>query len=162
MGRYAQSTNVSVERSESELKATLLRYGADNIMTGTSMAQQVAFVACTLNERSLKIVLPLPNPNDEEFTHTVGGNKHRTWTRKRSGEAAHNAWEQGCRARWRVLVLMVKSKLEYVSLMPDAFDQVFLSDFVLPRSNGRTIGEEMVAQLDKLDSVPLLPMGKKQ
>ena len=159
MPRYAEKTRVPVAQSEAELKKTLVRYGADNIMIGSSQEQAMALVAFTMKGRSVKITLPLP-PLEDFAVRKVGG---RWGTREveATDSEQQKAWSQACRQRWRALLIMTKSKLEYVDLMPDAFDMVFLSDFVLPKSRGRTIGEEMTAQLDQLDAVPLLPMGRK-
>jgi len=152
--RYAAQTTVSVAKSKGELEGLLRKYGADNTLVGESAAQGLAFAAFTMRGRSVKLTLPLPKREDFT-TRMLRGRKQKAdkaWQDK--------AWEQACRQRWRALVLMLKAKLEFVELIPDAFDYTFMSDFVLPNSHGRTIGEEMAAQLDNLETVPLLPMGK--
>jgi hypothetical protein len=54
-------------------------------------------------------------------------------------------WEQGCRARWRQLYLLVKAKIEAVSIGLSTVEREFLADVYLP--DGRTVGEALAPQL---------------
>jgi hypothetical protein len=138
--RYAEGTSVPVERSKAELEKLLVRYGADQIVTGTDMAAGRAQVGFRKGKKYVRFVLPLPNPSDRAFSHTPG-------TRKlRSLESARQAWEGACRQRWRALLLVVKAKLEAVDAGISSFDEEFLAHLVLP--DGRRVGEVAVPQLE--------------
>ena len=56
--------------------------------------------------RQVRLELPLPKRGDFKPSTTSTG-KARPHTR-----SADQRWEQACRARWRVLVLLVRAKLE--------------------------------------------------
>ena len=44
MSRYANGTQVAIERTEAEIRRTLIRYGADDVVMGQSSSRGVAFV----------------------------------------------------------------------------------------------------------------------
>lgn len=56
----------------------------------------------------VRFVLPLPDPQDREFTHTPGRQTRRSESKRAE------AWEQACRQAWRALALVVKAKLEAI------------------------------------------------
>lgn len=122
---YASNTSVSIDKSQTEIKKTLQRYGADGFVFGESRDR--AMVQFEMRERRIKFVLPLP-PKPE-----------RTTTR------AQSQFEQTCRSRWRSLSLAIKAKLECVNSGIGTFDEEFLAHIVLP--NGRTVGESVVEQI---------------
>ena len=66
MPTYAKDTEVSVSKSEMEVKATLRRYGAERMAVVEDVGHvKIIFV---MNNRQVRIVLPLPRCNAEEFT----------------------------------------------------------------------------------------------
>jgi hypothetical protein len=135
-----------------EIERTLRRYGASAFMSGWN--DQNAFLAFQLHERSLKFLLPMPDRKDKKFWYTHSGQ------RRRSEQAAFEAWEQACKARWRALALCLKAKLEAVSSGIESFEQSFLSHFVLP--GGKTVGEEIIPQIQAGQMPRLeLPIEKK-
>ncbi len=132
---YAKGTSVSVAKTQAEIQATIMRYGATSFMFGQSqIGAQIAFDA---NNRRVMFYLPLPDRQAETFTHvTVRGYK-----RPRAAEAANSAWEQACRERWRSLGLCIKAKLEAVDAGITTFEDEFMAHIVMP--DGHTVAHHV-------------------
>jgi len=156
--QYAKETSVPVSRSEAQLKELLRRYGADAIMTYEERAQQIAAVAFRAKGRNVRLTLPLPDPTEKQFTHVRRSNGKFG---PRTKAEAFRKWEQACRARWRLLVLLVQAKLETIEAGVSTFDREFMADIMLP--TGETFSQAVAqGKADKLlgppgGSVPLLP-----
>ena len=106
MPTYASQTSVTSDKSRAEIERTLARYGASSFMYGWDQTRAV--VAFEMHGRRLKFVLPMPERDGREFTHTPAKNQ------RRSAAAAEAAYEQAVRQRWRALALVIKAKLEAV------------------------------------------------
>ena len=137
MSRYAQNTDVSSDRSRSEIERTLARYGADQFMYGWQLGSAV--VAFRMNGRQVKFHLPMPDRTDSEFTETPTG-------KARAETAIEKAYEQAVKQRWRALALVIKAKLEAVETGITEFDEEFLAHIVLP--DGKTVGQFMLPQVE--------------
>ncbi len=150
MGRYAEKTSVSSEKSRMEIERTLMRYGATAFMYGTQAT--AAMIAFEVENRRLKFELPLPDR--EDFQRTPA---NQTW---RTEEGTDKAWEQGCRQRWRALALVIKAKLEAVETGITEFEEEFLAHIVLP--DGKTVGQFVLPQVaiayETGQMPPMLPM----
>ncbi len=133
--QYAAGTDVSSDKSLSEIKRTVTRYGATHF--GTLEEPGKASVAFRVEDRQVRFALPLPDRQDPAFTHHSRG--------RREPAAAEKAFEQAVRQRWRALALAVKAKLEAVESGIAEFDQEFFAYLVLP--NGRTVHEETGSQV---------------
>lgn len=142
MIRYAQSTNVSTEKSRSEIERTLTRYGATAFMYGWQPTGAV--VAFQARGRHIRFLLPLPDANQERFTHTKRGNSSKLTPR--TPEKAREEWEQACRQSWRALALVIKAKLEAVEAGITEFEDEFLANIVLP--DGSTVGQWTRPQIE--------------
>ncbi len=140
MGAYASGTEVSAERSRAEIEKTLARYGASEFAYASNSGR--AMIGFALAERKIRFLLPMPDPNQKEFTHSHGG-RH-----ERHPEAAYRHWEQATRQRWRALSLAVKAKLEAVQSGIATIDDEFMSYIVLP--GGKTVGEEAKPMIDHM------------
>lgn len=128
---YASETSVDSSQSRAEIERTLSRYGATSFSYGWEVGRAaIAFVA---DGRQIRFVLPLPDKNLREFTHTPSTKKPR------APKAAEAEYEKAVRQRWRALALVVKAKLEAVSVGIVSFEQEFYAHTVLP--NGRTVYE---------------------
>ena len=134
---YAEKTSVSVSRTKAEIEELVQRYGADQIVSGYK--SDLAVIGFTMAGRQIRFVLPLPDRKAKEYWYTPGRGQMRT------EEAAHAAWEQACRARWRALYLIIKAKLEAVESGISTVEREFLYDIVLP--SGSTVGEWMAPQI---------------
>lgn len=146
MARYAAGTEVSSDRSRSEIERTLRRYGATAFAYGWQGERAV--IQFEANGRRIRFELPMPDRDDPEFTMTPTG-------RERSESAAEQAWEQAGRQRWRALALAVKAKLEAVESGIATFESEFLAYTVLP--DNQTVGEHLLPQLEAVYSTGEMP-----
>src|SRR5947209_6604923 len=144
--RFAATTDVPVARSREELRSTLEKYGADDILDFSSRKQGIAAVQFRYNARWIKLSVELPNRQD--FTLTESG-------RTRDAYATDAAYEQEVMRRWRVLNLLVRAKLEAVADDEEAFDREFAGYMMLP--DGTTIAEHLTPHLDTLYSDGIMP-----
>lgn len=142
MPQYAQNTSVSVEASEAEIKRTLIRYGADQFLSGWDSSENLAVIGFRIQNRQVKMMLPLPDRTSKEFTETPSGRYAR------DEAAAFKAWEQACRQRWRALALIVKAKLEAVEAGISTIEREFLADVVL--TDGRTFYQWAEPQIKQM------------
>jgi hypothetical protein len=142
--KYAQKTEVSVEKSKGEIERTLQKYGADEFVSGWNTGQAV--VAFRMSNRRVRFILPLPNQTDREFTRTPGRGKSRTKA------AAMVAWEQACRQRWRALKLVIQAKLEAVESGITTFENEFMAHIVLP--DGRIVGDHVLPAIEEAYAQP--------
>jgi hypothetical protein len=124
---FASSTSVSVDKTRLEIEALLAKAGATARGTAIDEAKNLAKVIFYLKGARFCVSLPLP-----PYKATL----HYKNTRR--ALATH---EQAVRTRWRVLLLLLKSKLEAVRLGISSAEKEFLADLVL--ENGRTVHEDL-------------------
>ena len=152
MPKYATDTSVSSEQSRMEIERTLKKYGASRFAYATM--DERAMIGFVMDGRQIRFMLPLPDPQSREFTHTP------TRGERRSAENAAREWEQACRQRWRALGLVIKAKLEACECGISVFEDEFMANIVLP--GGQTVGDWMRPQIEQAYSTgkmpPMLPM----
>jgi len=138
---YARGTSVPVERSKAHLDALLGRAGASSrgIMSDDD-GGQVA-VVFRLAGQSYRLLVPLPRRDAIPAKGREPRGWH-AWTVEKREHWRSTEWEQACRERWRLVVLLVKTKLEMVALGASTAQREFMADLVL--ANGKTI-QEVVA-----------------
>jgi len=151
MPRYAQNTEVSVERSQSEIKAIVMRYGA--IRYATMDDPETAMVMFEIANRRIRFELPLPDRKADKYTLRKVNQSH--YTERRSDVDAYKLWEKDCRQRWRALALIVKAKLEAVETGITTIEREFMANIVLP--NGQVIGDFIAPQLEAVYSTGQMP-----
>ena len=139
MAKYAENTGVSSSRSRDEIERTLAKYGATQF--AYAWQGNAAMIGFVLNGKQVRLVLPLPDRQAREFTHTPGRGLLR------SPAQQEEAYEQAVRQKWRALALVVKAKLEAVESGISVFEREFFSDIVLP--DGRTVGEYVLPQIEE-------------
>jgi len=144
--RYAEQTQVPVDRSKSEIERLLQRYGAAEIATG--WRSDKAMVQFRMRERVIRFILPLPDRQD--FSKTPTGRVIR------NPASVFGKWEQGCRQRWRALVLTIKAKLESAESGIEEFDTAFMGQIVMP--NGRTIAEQILPSIEEAYATRKMPL----
>lgn len=144
--RYAASTEVSAERSRTEIERLLRRFGATGFAYAWS--EHAATVAFHIAGLTVRIAVTLPHQGDPEFSRTPTG-------RQRTARQAEEAYEAECRRRWRALAAVIKAKLVAVEDNISTLENEFLAFIVLP--NGQTLGEWAGPQLAKGEPLPLLP-----
>lgn len=130
MAKFAEGTDVPVDRSRSEIEALLTRFGADQFMYGWK--GEAAAVAFRANGRHIRFLLPMPQATNRDITHTPTG-------KRRSASEAQKAMDSEKRRRWRALCLCIKAKLESVATGIESFEESFMAHVILP--NGQTLAE---------------------
>lgn len=137
--RYAQGTEVSADRSRSQIESALMRGGAVAFAYGQASEPPSARVMFEMADRRFRFDLPMPKPGDRQFTHTPRG-------QRRAESAASNEYQGEIRRRWRALLLVIKAKLEAVTSGISTLEEEFLAYAVLP--DGRTFYEWAKPQLE--------------
>jgi hypothetical protein len=137
--RYAQGTEVSADRSRSQIETALMRGGATAFAYGQTSDPPTARVMFEMSDRRFRFDLPLPNASDREFTHTARG-------QRRAESARVNEYQGEIKRRWRALLLVIKAKLEAVASGIATLEEEFLAHVVLP--NGQTFYEWARPQLE--------------
>ena len=149
---FAEDTKVPIERSKAEIESMLMKYGADQFISG--WGEQEARIQFRAKGRLVRFVLPIPKRDEKRFT------RHPRFDFKRRSEGeAMKAWEQELRRLWRALALVVKAKLEAVQSGIVGFEDEFMAHIVMP--DGKTVAEHarpMIASAyDSGQVVALLP-----
>lgn len=136
---YARNTEVDSDRTITQIKKLVDRFGADGF--GFGVKGRTATLGFTYHDRAVRFNLTLPDPEDLDFTETPTG-------LERSESAARKEWEKACRAYWRSLYLFIKGLIVAIEdgLIP--FDRAFFYDIVTP--TGKTIGEQIHPQVHKM------------
>ena len=150
MAKFAEGTEVSVEKSRAEIEALIIRYGATStaFMNGPGRA----LIMFEAKGRRIVFELPLPDAADKKFERDGRGSC-------RTPERRMQAWEQACRQRWRALALVIKAKLEAVESGITTFEDEFLAHIIMP--DGMTVGAHIKPGIERAyatnSMVPLLP-----
>jgi hypothetical protein len=145
--KFAQGTEVSVEKSRAEIESMLARYGASKF--GYMADDTRAHIAFQANRRHIRFILALPA--SDKFRKDGRGSL-------RTAEGIRVAREKECRRLWRALALVIKAKLEAVSAKISVFEDEFLANIVMP--DGRTVSEHTRPSIEAAyqgNDVPLLP-----
>lgn len=151
---FAQTTEVPVERSQSEIQKMLVRAGATAFLTGWETGR--AFVSFEMRGRRIRFFLPLPDKSDERYTHT--SHFHRYNRKRLSADSALKKWEQACRSRWRGLLLCIKAKLESVDSGIECFDDAFMAHIDIGNGTvGAHVRKAITAYYEQRPMPPLLP-----
>jgi len=147
--KFAAYTKVPVATSQGEVEKLVTRYGATHF--GVMREPSGHMVGFRINNLSVRFVIPRP---DVKATDRHGY--------KLSASALHTNVERETRRLWRALVLSIKAKLEMIESGLACFEEEFLAHVVT--GSGRTIGEEVIPQLEDIQSgkmLPLLPAPKE-
>jgi hypothetical protein len=136
VGSYAEDTKVPWERSRQEIEDTLKRYRCTHF--GYMAMPKGVMIAFMHDKVPFRLEVPLPEANSKLITHKPNGTK-------RTGRQREQAVEQETRRRWRVLLLLIKAKLEWVELGMSTVQKEFLADINLP--DGTTLGQWAAGQI---------------
>lgn len=129
---FAEGTSVPIERSKAEIESMLIRYGADQFVSG--WGEHEAKIQFRAKGRYVRFVLPIPPKTEKRFTRQA----RYDWKPRTQGEAL-KAWEGELRRLWRALALVVKAKLEAVQSGIVGFEDEFMAHIVMP--DGKTVAE---------------------
>jgi hypothetical protein len=132
--KYAEGTDVTVERSRAELETLLAKHGATSI--GVLRDQNGALVVYEMQGRRIKQTIT--NPDTQHYL--LSEKKQR-----RNAQQVESAVEAETRRRWRALVLITKAKLELIASGGSTFEFEFMAHMMLP--NGDTVGETMLPRI---------------
>lgn len=127
---YASGTQVSVDKSKSELKKVVYTSGGSNYKYAEE--EDRAMVMFSHSGRMVRFMITFPAPDDRMFTRTPTG-------RSREPDAAYKEYEAEQRRRWRALILAVKAKFEVVESGIATFEEEFLPYILMP--NGQTVAQ---------------------
>ncbi len=119
MSNFAKTTVVPVDRTQNEIKRTLVKYGATGFMFGQSGFNAV--VGFEMLGRRIKFVLPVP----------------KDVTDRKDAQLE--------RSRWRCLLLAIKAKLECAATGITTFEQEFMAHIVMP--DGLTVGDHITPKI---------------
>lgn len=136
--RFAEGTDVSVEKTRSELERLVMRHGATGFVYGWS--DGIWTIAWQMQGRQVRFRVISPHEDDRLIEYTPGGR----WRPIKDRKAAI---DQEVRRRWRALLLIVKAKLEMIASGDADMETEFLANMLLP--NGNTVGEWIAPQLDQ-------------
>jgi len=155
--RYAEGTDVPVERSKAEIESLLRKHGATGFVSGWDDELGEQRIMCRIDGRMLRFTVTKPTP--EDFVPEPGpGVPYDLSKRRRTGEKRA---EQEHRRRWRAQLLVIKAKLEMIAAGEGSIDTEFLANVMLP--SGETFGEWAAPQLEAAyedgGMPPLLPSG---
>lgn len=150
---YAKGTEVPVSRSRSEIIDLLRKHGADQVVTGSDYGQSREVVAFRIEQRQVRITLPLPSMTEFRLTPTG---------RRRTDIQQRDAFAQEERRRWRALAFIIKAKLTAVQDGISTVEREFLADVVLP--DGQTlsewVGPQLVRAYTSAEMPALMPGGR--
>jgi hypothetical protein len=144
MSQYAKSTTVSPEKTQSEIRETLRRYGA--VRFGVMEEADRAHVMFEYESLMIQLTINLPSLHDFEKTK----NGHRM-----AQAASEAAYAQAVRQRWRALLLAIKAKLEAIECGISTIEKEFLAFVILP--DGMSVGDHLVPELKKIASTGKMP-----
>lgn len=133
--RYAEGTEVPVERSKRTIELLLQQQGAEQYHTGWDQTRDI--IEFGWKGKQIRFVLPRPKRADFELSP---GRLHRN-----NGQITR-AMEQADRQRWRALYLVIRAKLEAVDAGIAVFEEEFMAFIVVPGKN-QTLGEILLPQI---------------
>lgn len=145
---YASTTTVPIERSKSELKSVIYKYGASNYQFAES--DEKAMVVFAVDNRMIKFVLIFPPLT--AFARSHGGRRARTKLQMRE---AHG---QECKRRWRSLILSIKAKFESAESEIETFEEAFLAQILLPDKT--TVSENIIPMIEEAYAKKRMPKFK--
>ena len=152
MARYAATTNVAVEKSQAEIRATLKRYGAEALGYGEDERVNAAMIVFRLDNHHYRIYVPLPKKDDPTFRKRVNQYAYADY-------ASPAAYDQAVKQCWRAVALYIKAILEAAESGLVSVEQALLTHLLLP--NGQTMGQATAAPIEEMyqsgKMQPLLP-----
>lgn len=136
MRRYAQGTDVHPIRTRSEIESLVTKHGATGYVAGWH--DNKARVMFEMRGRRIRFEIALLPVGDPRFT--------RRGYNVVPPAKAKAAFEQYEREQWRLLLMLIKGKLEAIRNNAAIFDDEMLAYTVMP--NGQTVGEWLHPQLE--------------
>jgi hypothetical protein len=151
--RFAEGTEVPVDKTRAELEGLLVARGAAQIATAIDHAAGRAVMTFRLTERLIRLEIKIAHPSLPSPKAPDWGNMDEcprgwnTWSVPRRQEWCAAQTAQYAREAWRRLLLVTKAKLELVADGAETVETAFLANVLLP--DGRTVHEALAKQLDE-------------
>lgn len=162
---YAAGTKVQVASSHAEILRLLAKHGATDY--GVAAQADAATLGFTIKGARVRLRFPMPTHADKDKPWSIRGDWDSTLRdfgpfdpvkhASRIDRSRALKLEQGTRERWRLVVLVLKTKLELVALGARTIEQEFLDGLVLP--NGQTVGQALVDVFSLPPATLALPPG---
>ena len=140
MTRFAATTSVPIDRSQSEIQRTLTKYGATEFMFGQGV--DFYFVAFQFKQRAIKIRIDAP-------PRTI---KRDSWSKEM---VANPKFDQLLKQKFRCLLLIIKAKLEAVESGIVTVEQEFMPYLVM--ADGRAAWEHSLPMIQAAYAEGRLP-----
>lgn len=180
--RYAEDTDVSVERSRAEIERLLRRHGATQFGSATNDDEGTAWVVFKLEGRMFRLEVRRPRPEQMPKTpaptapektpppsHAWNRDQHLAREKREADDHAKamDRWrekeklralrwiEQEERRRWRAQLLLVKAKLEMIATGETTVEREFLADMLT--ADGRTIGKQLGPVIERMYATGKMP-----
>jgi predicted DNA-binding protein (UPF0278 family) len=139
-----ETTTVAVERSQSELRKLLGKYGASRFAFGeerdATTGERHAAVTFVRDSYAVRMRVPLKQVDER----VVGQRYSRARTKTRDA-IRDELYEQEERRIWRVLAWNLKARMVAVEEGVETFEEAFLAHLVDPAS-GRTVYEQLAEE----------------
>lgn len=135
--RAFEETTVSADKTKAEIRAMLLKYGAEQF--GIIEGPGRAVIGFTAHGRTVRIEVPVPDPQRPPLPAPDA--------RSRGAKAVQAALDQEERRIWRAVRLWIFGQLEAIRSSIRTFEIAFLSDTVLP--SGQTFSEWAEPQIER-------------
>lgn len=133
--RYARDTDVPPEQSRLEIERLLTAYGATHF--GYFSEPKKVSVVFQFGKLPVRLDMPLPDPQHKDVRYING--------RARTPKQQASALDKLTRQSWRVLLLLIRAKLEAIEAHISSPEKEFLADIVLP--NGTRIFDDIRPRL---------------
>jgi hypothetical protein len=148
MPQFAKQTQVSVEKSQMEIRRILSKYGAGGFLLGE--IEGFAMIGFSIANRQIKMTLRLPSPKEKRFVEDSRGYD-------RADHVARRHWEGACRQQWRALRLLILAKLEAIESGIKTVDEEFLPYIVV--KGDTTVADLLVPRIEQMQKSGSLPQG---
>jgi hypothetical protein len=134
--KYADGTDVPVAQSKAEIESLLTRHGSSGFLSGADAIQGYEFIHFRFGDCAIaKLIMPIPT--DKDFPDYKGG-----------ADKLERAIRNEHKRRWRVLLITVKAKLEFIKTGLSTFEREFLGDLLLP--DGTTLSQKIAPQIEAM------------
>jgi len=150
--RYAEGTTVSLEKTQAQIKAELIKRGATAILFHDDYKRRYSIVGFQLGDNSQYLVfLPMPAENAIPEKTASG------W--KRDASAMVAAMEQEKARLHRSMFLLIKAKLVAIDDGLTSLEREFFADRVITNEAGKqiTVYEWYAPQIEHLRQEGLTP-----
>ncbi len=134
-----ETTNVAVEKSQSEIRKLLMTFGADEFQFGEGTGTDEArWSGISFRHEGHMVMMRVPlREMDSATVSYLAAKAQRAHTRSLS-DIEREYWEQEERRIWRVLFWSLKARIVAIEEGLEEFEQAFLAHLVDP-STGMTL-----------------------